>query len=64
MLAVSVLLEGEFGIRGACLSVPCIVSESGVEKIVESRLSAEESKTLAASADILNKAFAELQPGE
>jgi L-lactate dehydrogenase len=36
MLTVSTILNGEFGLQDVCLSVPCIVSAKGVEKIIES----------------------------
>jgi len=56
VLTVSTLLEGEFGIRDVCLSVPCIVSEGGVRKIVESQLSAKELSSLSSSSVILKAA--------
>ena len=60
MLSVSILLDGEFGINDVCLSVPSIVSESGVKKIIQSPFSADEVVSLTNSADILRKAIASL----
>jgi L-lactate dehydrogenase len=57
VLTVSTLLDGEFGIQGVCLSVPCIVSDSGVIKIIKSPLISEEQASLTHSADVLRKAI-------
>ncbi len=46
VLTVSTLLDGEFGLRDVCLSVPCIVSGRGVERIIESPLPDEERAAL------------------
>ncbi|MDT8389622.1 MAG: L-lactate dehydrogenase [Lentisphaeria bacterium] len=64
VLTVSTELSGEFGINGVCLSVPCVVSADGVEKIVESRLPADEQAAIMASAAVLKKAIAELEGTE
>ena len=56
ILSVSTLVESDFGINDICLSVPCVVSDSGVTRIIESPLSAEELKSMARSADVLRKA--------
>ena len=60
VLTVSTLLEGEFGIRDVCLSVPCIVSADGVSRIVEGKLMPEESAALNASALVLRKTIESL----
>lgn len=60
VLTVSTLLEGEFGLRDVCLSVPAIVSESGVDSIIESRLPEHERAALAASARVLREAMEQL----
>jgi L-lactate dehydrogenase len=56
ILSVSTLVESDFGINDICLSVPCVVSDSGVARIIESPLSAQELKSMAHSADVLRKA--------
>ncbi|MDD5704487.1 MAG: L-lactate dehydrogenase [Kiritimatiellae bacterium] len=61
VLTVSTLLEGEFGIRDVCLSVPCIVSADGVSRIAEGHLTPEESTALSASARILRKTIDSLE---
>ncbi len=60
VLTVSTLLDGEFGLRDVCLSVPCIVSAGGVEKIIESRLPKDEFESLSASAALLKEALGRL----
>ncbi|HLA85836.1 MAG TPA: L-lactate dehydrogenase [Thermoguttaceae bacterium] len=60
VLTVSALLDGEFGLRDVCLSVPCIVSSAGVEKILEPRLPPDELNALAASAVLLKDAIHQL----
>jgi L-lactate dehydrogenase len=61
VLTVSTKLEGQFGLRDVCLSVPCIVSGKGVERVLESKLSEEEMSALSASAQILHRAIDELR---
>ena len=61
VLTVSTMLEGEFGIKDVCLSVPCIVSEGGVSKIIKSPLPEDELASLSRSAGILRKAIESLE---
>ena len=63
VLTVSTLLDGEFALRDVCLSVPCMVSSGGVERIIESPLSSSELESLSASADVLKKALGQLKAG-
>ena len=44
------LLEGEYGIEGLYMGVPVKLGARGIEEIVKLRLSAEEKKTVKASA--------------
>ena len=60
VLTVSTELSGEFGIEDVCLSVPCIVSSDGVERIVESQLPDDEMAALRASAAVLKEAIDQL----
>jgi L-lactate dehydrogenase len=57
ILSVSTLVESDFGIKDVCLSVPCVVSDTGVTRIIESPLSAEELRLMSHSADVLRKAI-------
>ncbi len=61
VLSVSTYIDGEFGIKDVCLSLPCVVSESGVSKILASPLTKDEKSSLSHSADILKKAIASLE---
>jgi Malate/lactate dehydrogenases len=54
-MTVSTLLEGEYGLKDVCLSVPCIVSKSGVERVIEGKLSDEELQALKESASIIKE---------
>jgi len=60
VLTVSTLLNGEYGIHDVCISIPCILCESGVERIIEERLTKEELKALVHSANILRKTSEEV----
>jgi L-lactate dehydrogenase len=56
ILTVSTYLQGEFGINDVCLSVPCIVSDMGISKLVDAPLSTRELELLANSARVLKEA--------
>ncbi len=57
VLTVSSFLDGEFGIKDVCLSVPSIVSDRGIEKIIDHSLSDEETESLRHSASVLRNAI-------
>lgn len=63
VLTVSTLLDGEYGLRDVCLSVPCIVAQSGIEKIMEGRLAADELQALQASAAVIRESAREIGLG-
>src|SRR5437868_6046589 len=50
VLPCAALLEGEYGINGLFVGVPCKLGANGIEKIYEIRLSAEETAALHKSA--------------
>ena len=60
VFTVSTFVDSEFGIHDVCLSVPCIVSDTGVTRIIESPLNIEERGLLSKSADILRKAVSQV----
>ncbi|MEA3327388.1 MAG: L-lactate dehydrogenase [Chloroflexota bacterium] len=60
VLTVSTLLNGEFGLDDVCLSVPCIVSSHGIEKVIASQLTEGETESLKNSASILKSANASI----
>lgn len=60
VLTVSAPLEHQFGLADVCLSVPCIVSSSGVEKIIARKLPDSEQSALDRSATTLQDAYAQI----
>lgn len=50
---VSLMLDGEYGLRDAALSVPAIIGEKGVTKILTPELTSEEKEALARSARLI-----------
>jgi len=61
VLTVSVLLKGEFGLENVCLSVPCIVTDEGVNEIIVGHLNESEQQHLVHSSDIINRAIKEIK---
>ena len=55
VLPISVVLEGEYGLKGLSLSIPSIVGKNGLETILEIPLSKKENDALAASAKQLEQ---------
>lgn len=60
ILSVSTLLDSEFGLRDVCLSVPCVVTDKGISRIIESPLAPDELSSLSNSAMILREAISSL----
>jgi L-lactate dehydrogenase len=60
VLTVSTRLEGEYGLTGVCLGVPCLVGAGGVERIIEAPLAVDEAAGLQRSAEVLRQALASL----
>lgn len=63
VMTVTVYLQGEYGLNDVALSVPCLVSAKGVEKIIEGRLTEQEQEALWHSAEVLRGIVAQLQEG-
>jgi len=61
VMSVSVMLNGEFGIKDVCLSVQCVVSEKGVVNIIESPFPPDELTSLLHSASVLKEAIDSLE---
>ncbi len=55
MFPCSALLEGEYGLNDLSIGVPCIIGNTGIEKIVEVELSEAEMKKLHTSAEGVKK---------
>jgi malate dehydrogenase len=51
LLPASTLLEGEYGLSDLCIGVPVMLGAGGVEKVVELKLTDEESSALKTSAE-------------
>jgi L-lactate dehydrogenase len=62
VLTVSSLLRGEYEIDNICLSVPCIIGEGGIERIITAPLSKEEQAALKASAQSIHRVSDRLKP--
>ena len=60
VLTVSSYLNGEYGINGVCIGVPCVVGRNGVSERIVLSLSDDELKKLQSSADFLIKTAEEL----
>jgi malate dehydrogenase len=58
ILPCSAWLEGEFGLSGLFLGVPCKLGRNGLEKIVEVELTAEERAMLESSASAVRETMA------
>ena len=49
VLPVGTLLEGEYGVHGAVMSVPCVIGRNGVQRVIACRFTEEEQAAFAAS---------------
>ena len=58
ILPCSAWLEGEFGLSGLFLGVPCKLGRNGLEKIIEVELTAEERAMLESSANAVRETMA------
>jgi L-lactate dehydrogenase len=63
VLTVSTFLDGKYGLKDVCLSVPCIVSQECAESIVVANLTPDELEALSSSAAVIRKAIGELDAG-
>ncbi len=64
VLTVSVPLEGEYGLSEVSLGVPSIVTQYGVERVIEANLTPVELEGLLASASLLQETIKEIQCNE
>lgn len=60
MIPCSVLLDGEYGQKGLCIGVPCIIGKNGVEEIVEISLDSKETEKFLASVEAVHSTNKEL----
>jgi malate dehydrogenase len=61
VLACACLCEGEYGVEGLYVGVPCVLGAGGVEKILEIELDAEERKLFDASVEHVRKLVSEIR---
>ena len=63
VLACACLCEGEYGIDGLYVGVPCVLGAGGVERIVEAELNEDERKLFDASVAHVRRLVDELESG-
>jgi malate dehydrogenase len=61
VLACACLCEGEYGVQGLYVGVPCVLGAGGVERILEVELDPAERKLFDASLDHVRKLVSEIQ---
>jgi len=61
VLACACLCEGEYGVQGLYLGVPCVLGAKGVERILELELDADEKKLMDASIEHVRKLVDEIK---
>ncbi len=61
MLACACLCEGEYGVDGLYVGVPCVLGAGGVEKVIEVELDAEEQKMFDASVEHVRTLVEQIQ---
>ncbi len=54
-LGISAYLDGEYGVKGVCIGVPCRIGKQGIEKIIELELTREEKEAFIDSAETIRK---------
>ncbi len=61
VLGCACLCEGEYGVDGLYVGVPCVLGAGGVEKIIEVELNADEQKMFEASVEHVRKLVDQIQ---
>ncbi len=64
VLTVSVPLQGEYGLNDVSLGVPSIVTQNGVESVIEANLTPNELEALHASAVLMQESLKQIQRSE
>ena len=59
ILPCAALCEGEYGVNGLFIGVPCLISDKGMEKIYEIKLTEEEKAQFARTIASVSKTVAE-----
>jgi malate dehydrogenase len=61
VLACACLCEGEFGVDGLYVGVPCVIGAGGIERIIEIELNADEQKAFNASVEHVRTLVSQIQ---
>ena len=61
VLACACLCEGEFGVDGLYVGVPCVIGANGLERILEVELNDEEQKAFDASVEHVRTLVAQIE---
>ncbi len=61
VLACACLLEGEYGVDGLYVGVPCVLGAGGVEKVLEAEMKADERKLFDASIEHVRSLVQQIQ---
>jgi malate dehydrogenase len=61
VLACACLLEGEYGVDGLYVGVPCVLGAGGVERVIEVEMDAEEKKAFEASVEHVRTLVGQIQ---
>jgi malate dehydrogenase len=62
ILPCAAILDGEYGLKDVVIGVPVKLGKGGIKEVVDLKLTAEELKTLAASADAVKKQIDSISP--
>jgi malate dehydrogenase len=63
VLACACLLEGEYGVDGLYVGVPCVLGAGGVERVIEAELNEDERKLFEASVAHVKRLVDEIESG-
>ena len=61
VLACACLCEGEYGVKGLYVGVPCVIGGNGLERIIELELDAQEKKEFDASVEHVRALISQIQ---
>ena len=64
VLACACLLEGEYGVNGLYVGVPCVLGAGGVERVIEAQLDEDERKLFDASVAHVQRLVDEIEGGK
>lgn len=64
IIAVSAILDGEYGQSGVCAGVPAIIGNNGINELLELNLNSEEAQKFESSCSIIRACIDSLQLGD